>query len=351
MTSSDERRSKKASRDKAGKLASDSRGWRDPYVAVHAATKTARAKSESASAQTRAAGERLMRQMREANERLVIAAVRAQNVSDQARAETAKAKSELDDLMRQMRDANDRLAAAAAQAKIMEQEATQHEEEYRYLFGRLLQLQDEERRRVAVELHDSTAQHLAALSMNLDLVQRGEKALDARSRQALAESRSLAEQCAREVRAFAYLSHPPLLDEVGVVTAVRWYVEGFTKRSGIHVVMDLNEVGRLPVPIETALFRIVQESLTNVQRHSSSATASIRLTTTANAVALEIQDRGRGLPKHLLLQNGQRVAGTLGVGIQGMRERIRQLSGTFAIEFTEKGTIVRVWVPLNKDSS
>jgi signal transduction histidine kinase len=292
--------------------------------------------------------ERLMDQMREANERLIVAGIDAQNRSDEAHVEAVQARAELDHLMRQLLDANDRLTKAAAQAHTMAQHARQQQEEYRHLSGRLLQLQDEERRRLAVDLHDSTAQRLAALTMNLDLLEGAKKGLDSRSRRALAESRSLAEECSREVRTLAYLLHPPLLDEAGLLLALRWFAEGFSKRSGIHVVMDLDDVGRLPRPIETALFRVVQESLTNVHRHASAPTASIRLTSTANEVALDIQDQGHGLSAHAARQNGALRPGTLGVGIQGMRERISQLNGTFDIEFTDKGTTVRVSVPLNR---
>jgi signal transduction histidine kinase len=287
-----------------------------------------------------------MGRLREANERLIVAAVQAQTQSDEAHVEAAQARTELADLMRQLRDANEQLATTVAQAHTMAEEARQHQEEYRNLSGRLLQLQDEERRRLAVDLHDSTAQRLAALTMNLDLLEGATRPLDDRSRRALAESRSLAEQCSREVRTLAYLLHPPLLDEAGLVPAVRWYVEGFTKRSGIQVVMTLGQVGRLPRPIETALFRVVQESLTNVHRHASTATASIRLTSTVNAVALDIQDQGHGLSESLTQEHGPLLPGTLGVGIQGMQERIRQLGGTFDVEFTDEGTTVRAYVPL-----
>jgi signal transduction histidine kinase len=283
-----------------------------------------------------------MGQMREANERLIVAAVRAQNLSDEANLEAARARAELDDLMSRLRAANEQLATMA-------EEASQREEKYRRLSGRLLTLQDEERRRLALDLHDSTGQCLAALTMNLDVAGLATTALDARSRRALAESRSLADQCAREVRTFAYLLHPPLLDEVGLLSAVRWYAEGFAKRSRIQVTMDLGQIGRLPGPIETALFRVVQESLTNVHRHASTTTASITLTTTADAVALDLEDQGRGLRDHVPHQNSTRLPETLGVGIQGMRERIRQLGGTFDVAFTDTGTTVRVRVPLKED--
>lgn len=295
-------------------------------------------------AQTRAAIERLMGQLREANERLIVSAVQAQNRSDSAGLEAARARGNLDELMDQLRAANVQLATMA-------EDASEREEKYRRLSGRLLTLQDEERRRLALQLHDSTGQCLAALMMNLDVVGRATKGLCARSRRALAESRSLADQSAREVRTLAYLLHPPLLDEAGLVSAVRWYAEGYTKRSGIQVVAELADVGRLPPPIETALFRVVQESLTNVHRHASTSMASIRLTVTAGVVALEIHDDGpqrRDRPAH---QAGPLHPKTLGVGIQGMRERIRQLGGTFDIGFTTKGTTVSVTVPLNAEVS
>jgi len=289
--------------------------------------------------------EQLLTQMREANERLLVAAVNAQNQSDEAHAEAARARADLDDLMNRLRDANEHLATAAAHARMMAEEAAARQEEYRQLSSRLLTLQDEERRRLALDLHDSTAQCLAALTMNLDVVEGTREALDARARRALAESRTLAERCSREVRTLAYLLHPPLLDERGLPAAVRWFVEGFTKRSGIQVMLDLRDVGRLPGPIETALFRVVQESLTNVHRHAAATTASIHLTATADAVALDVEDQGRGRRDQVPHQAGPLQRETLGVGIQGMRERIRQLGGTFDIAFTDTGTTVRVRVP------
>jgi signal transduction histidine kinase len=289
-------------------------------------------------AQTRAEIERLMGQMREANERLIVAAVQAQNLSDDVHLEAARARAEVDALMRQLRAANEQLATMA-------EEATEGEEKYRRLSGRLLTLQDEERRRLALDLHDTTGQGLAALTMNLDVVGRATKVLDARSRRALAESRSLADQCAREVRTLAYLLHPPLLDEVGLLSTVRWYAEGVAKRTGIHVSMDLGEIGRLPGPVETALFRVVQEALTNIHRHASTTTASIRLTATVHMVALDIHDEGHGLRDPVTHDSAPPE--TLGVGIQGMRERVRQLNGTFDVEFTGTGTTVRVRVPID----
>jgi signal transduction histidine kinase len=292
--------------------------------------------------------ERLMNQLREANERLIVSAVRAQDASDVAHADAANVKTELDNVMSRLEDANGRLAAAAADAEAMAEEAADREEEYRQLCSQLLTVQDEERRRLALELHDSTAQNLALLLMNLTLLEQGEPALGVQFSQVIAESRALADECCRDVRMRAYLLHPPLLDERGIVSAVRWFADGFTKRSGIHVVMILDDIGRLPKPIETALYRVVQESLTNVHRHTSTTRVVIELATTGDTIALEIRDQGRELPVDRSEQRDRLEPPPLGVGIQGMRERINQLKGTFDIEFAKKGTTVRVSVPLNK---
>jgi signal transduction histidine kinase len=298
----------------------------------------------------RTAVDRVMAQMREANERLIVAAVHAENMSDEAHLRAAKATADVGRLMSELQDAHEDLAAAATQAEAMADEAQQREDAYRELYNRLITLQDEERRSLAVDLHESTGQLLAALTMNLDVVDGAALALDARSHRALAEGRSLAEQCARSVRTLAYLLHPPLLDEAGLASAVRWYAEGFTNRSGIDVHMDLDEVGRMPVAIETALFRVVQESLTNVHRHASTSTASIRLSIDAAAVVLVIHDKGHGLRHPSARLHGARPSATVGVGIQGMRERVRQLGGTFDVDFTDTGTTVRVSVPLYPDT-
>jgi signal transduction histidine kinase len=341
MKSSPTRRSKKASpegeREQAPVAREETVAPRERALPLEEAT----VRALQPPTQTRAEIERLMGQMREANERLIVAAVQAQNLSDEAHLQAAQGRAELDVLMSRLRSANEQLATMA-------EEASEREEKYQRLSSRLLTVQDEERRRLALDLHDPIGQRLAALAMNLDVIEQTAKALDARSRRALAESRSLADQCAREVRTFAYLLHPPLLDEVGLVSAVRWYAEGFANRSGIHVAMDLGEIGRLPRPVETALFRVVQEALTNVHRHASTKTASIRLTATATAVALEIHDEGHGLRDPVTHQHGLR--GALGVGIQGMRQRVRQLGGTFYVEFSDTGTTVRVRVPMDRDT-
>ncbi|HKD67199.1 MAG TPA: PAS domain S-box protein [Candidatus Binataceae bacterium] len=219
------------------------------------------------------------------------------------------------------------------------------EETVQELSGRLLRLQDEERRRIARELHDTTAQKLAALSMNLSLVERSDPPLSPGAQAAFEESLRLAEGCLREIRTLSYLLHPPMLDEAGLAYALRGYVEGFTRRSGIRVELDLpGGVGRLPDEMETTLFRIVQESLTNVHLHSGSPTARIALLLPEREVVLEISDQGRGFPAIGTNGNGLIAAG-LGVGIRSMQERARQAGGRLEIHSAGSGATVRALLP------
>lgn len=219
------------------------------------------------------------------------------------------------------------------------------EEALRQLSGQLLRLQDEERRRMARELHDSTAQTLAALALNLALVkQRTAQSDDPKAAKALGESIELADQASREIRTFSYLLHPPMLDEAGLAHALSWYADGYARRTGIEVDMDISpQWNRLPVDLETALFRIAQECLTNIHRHSGSARARIDVKADAGLVTLRISDEGKGLPRDAVAERGP---ATFGVGIRGMRERVRQLGGRLEIRDGHPGTIVEVVLPL-----
>jgi two-component system NarL family sensor kinase len=293
--------------------------------------------------------ERLIDQMREANERLIVSAVTAQESSDQAHIEVERTRTELDGVMRQLRDANERLAASVARANVMAEDARRSEEAYRDLSVRLLQVQDEERRRVAIELHDSMVQLLAALTMNLDLLDVAKDRSEDRQRRLIAESRAIAEQCTLQARTTAHVLYPPLLAEMGLAWALKSNVAGFIERSGILVELDVDLVDRLPEPIEIALFRVVQESLTNIHHHASSATASIHLARTSDAVVLDIRDQGQGLRDSQRPTSDAPEPVRLGVGIRGMQERIRHLGGTFEITF-EAGTKVHVCVPLRSNT-
>jgi signal transduction histidine kinase len=214
----------------------------------------------------------------------------------------------------------------------------------RDLSARLLQMQDEERRRIARELHDSVGQMLAALSMNLTAVRTDIDQL-ARTAAALSDSESLVQEMVTEVRTISHLLHPPLLDEAGLSSALRWYVDGFAQRSGIKVDLDVpDDFERLPVEMETAIFRVVQECLTNIHRHSGSPVAKIRMRERDGEVLVDIEDKGRGIPQHKLEEMS--AAGTPGVGMRGMQERLRQLGGKLEIQSGPGGTSIRVRLPI-----
>jgi PAS domain S-box-containing protein len=205
--------------------------------------------------------------------------------------------------------------------------------------SRLQNMQDEERRRLARELHDSVGQTLTALGMNISVVLAQSHKLDSAGAGAVSENAQLVEQVSREIRTISHLLHPPLLDIAGLVSALRWYVDGFSERSNIKVDLEIpDDFGRLPDEVEIAIFRIVQECLTNIHRHSGSATATIRLRQEGSRLTVQVQDQGKGIPmekQRQLLESGRG-----GVGFAGMRERLRRLGGTLEIQSTGSGTLV-----------
>jgi two-component system CheB/CheR fusion protein len=221
------------------------------------------------------------------------------------------------------------------------------EEAVRQLSGHILRLQDEERRRIARDLHDSTAQVLSALSLNLSVMaRRPGLARDAQAVKLLRESEMLAKQAGAEIRSTSHLLHPPDLDAVGLVAAIRWYAARFSERSGISARLSVpDDLSRLPQDSEIALFRVVQESLANVQRHSGSKTVRIRIAQAQDVVDLQIEDKGHGIPLDILAQK-QHSIDRLGVGIAGMRERLRQVGGRLTIVSNSRGTKVKAVVPL-----
>jgi PAS domain S-box-containing protein len=222
------------------------------------------------------------------------------------------------------------------------------EEGMRRLSGRLLRLQDEERRRIARELHETAAQDLAALVINLNMVKDSAPRLSPRASACLAESLELAEQCSREIRTLSYLLHPPLVDEAGLAPALRWYTAGFAQRSGIEVHVEVSpEFGRLPSEFELTLYRIVQEALTNIHLHSGSKTARIFLQRWPNGIVLTVADEGHGFPSAALGTAGPEST-DIGVGIPGMRERLRQLGGRLHIQSGSRGTTLRAILPLGE---
>jgi signal transduction histidine kinase len=214
----------------------------------------------------------------------------------------------------------------------------------RDLASRLMQSQDDERRRIARELHDSVGQTLAALAMNLtDMGADVERLRKTAGK--IADSAALVEEMNKEVRTISYLLHPPLLDESGLVSALRWYIDGFAQRSKIEVDLEVSkDFGRHPREVEMGIFRTVQECLTNIHRHSGSGTARIHLAETDGGICLRVEDDGAGMEVNKL--DEVKSAVVPGVGIRGMRERLRQLGGALEIRSSEKGTIVEARLPV-----
>ena len=225
----------------------------------------------------------------------------------------------------------------------------QAEEAARRLSGRILTLQDEERRRIARELHDSLGQYLTAAKINLDMLS---SRLDGKDESTLVSDCSeIISRCLTETRTLSHLLHPPLLDEAGFVSAAQWYAEGLAQRSSIQV--DLNfppELPRLNREVETALFRALQEALTNVHRHSGASTVQVLLHIDAENVRMEIKDNGCGIPQDRVRRFTKHGVGA-GVGLAGMRERVRDVGGSLVLQSSTSGTVVIVTIPLAQGES
>jgi signal transduction histidine kinase len=216
----------------------------------------------------------------------------------------------------------------------------------RQLSARLLRLQDQERRKFARELHDSAGQLVASLMMNTDQLSKVQE-LNTEQKRLIADNVAILQNLSKELRTISHLLHPPLLDEIGLSSALQWYVDGFAKRSGIPTTLELDaNFGRLDSDAEIAIFRIVQECLTNVHRHSGSAKAVVRLNRSGREVRLEVQDEGKGIPAEK--QMSVLGAGHVGVGFRGMRERVRQLGGKLELRSEAPGTTVIATLPVGK---
>jgi PAS domain S-box-containing protein len=224
------------------------------------------------------------------------------------------------------------------------EEVLRQSEQLRHLSNRLLQIQDDERRHIARELHDSAGQIITALGMTLaSMTQYAAK--NPMLSKAVDDGQNLIQQLSKEIRTTSYLLHPPLLDESGLSDAIRWYIQGLEERSDLMVVLDIDEgFGRLPSEIELAVFRIVQECFTNIHRHSGSKTASLRLSRSAEAVALVVQDEGKGMPAEKL--DGIRARRS-GVGLAGMRERVHHFRGVMNVRSNDSGTKISVTLPVS----
>jgi len=222
-------------------------------------------------------------------------------------------------------------------------EILQQSDQLRELSGRLMSLQDEERRRIARDLHDSAGQNLAALSISIARIKEDAKGDPAQLSARIKEARDLVQHLSDEIRTTSYLLHPPMLDEMGLSYAIGWYIDGLKERSGLSVEVNItDDLGRLAPEIELAIFRLVQECLTNIHRHSESKTAVIRIARDSDKIYAEVQDHGKGIPP-------ERLAGIqsqgVGVGIRGMRERVRQSHGDLTIDSNALGTKVTAVFP------
>ena len=250
--------------------------------------------------------------------------------------------------LRARKQVEDELSQARAELERRVEERTEElrkaNESLRDLSASLLQIKDQEGRRLARELHDSVGQLLVAIGMNIAVVQAQADKLDEAGARAVAENGALVQEISNEIRTISHLLHPPMLDEVGLASALRWYIDGFRTRSGITVAMHVPpDLGRLSAEKETAIFRVIQECLTNIHRHSGSNTAAIRIYKEGERMVVAAEDSGKGIPPDKLrrIRNGRS-----GVGFRGMAERIRHLGGDLEIQSTTTGTTVTARFPL-----
>src|SRR5580693_4917560 len=217
------------------------------------------------------------------------------------------------------------------------------EEKLRELSLSVLRIQDEERRRVARDLHDTVGQTLTALKITLSTLENA-VARYPQTAGFFTDLHGLADQALREIRTTSYLLHPPLLDESGFAAAAAWYVDGFNKRSPIQVRLQLPDSMRLPGSVEIVLFRVLQESLTNITKHAGSATVDVVLELDKNVISLSVRDYGKGISaERLAKMNGS--GSDVGVGIAGMRERLKELGGRLEIESDSTGTLLKAFIP------
>jgi PAS domain S-box-containing protein len=240
------------------------------------------------------------------------------------------------------------VAARTRELEKRNAEVLKQSEQLRELSWQLLRTQDEERRHIARELHDSAGQILAVLSMSITTLLESTKQQAPDLAQSVEQADRLLQQLSREIRTTSYLLHPPLLDEMGLDGALSWYIDGLRQRSGLQIELNVSEdFGRLPGDMELVVFRMVQESLTNIHRHSGSKTASIQVVREPGKVSIEIRDKGKGIPAEKLVEIQTKGSG---VGIRGMRERLRQFQGELTVESSGQGTTLRVIIPVQPET-
>lgn len=263
----------------------------------------------------------------------------------QAQNEAKRQAADAEKARRELQDANQMLETRVRQRTA---ELEQERREVQDLSSQLLLAQDQERRRISRELHDSTGQLLAALTMNLVRLESGQGWCNPDTDALIDDTKKIVDEMSRQLRTMSYLLHPPMLDEMGLLSAVKWYLDGFSNRSSVQVDLDCADLGRLPGDLEITLFRLIQESLTNIHRHSGSKTALIRLNRTDTDVTLEVIDHGNGFT---MASHTADALPRAGVGILGMKERVRRFGGTLNIASSSAGTTVKACLPVRAESA
>ena len=233
------------------------------------------------------------------------------------------------------------LIAEVARTKDREEQVRANAQSYRLMSARILELQDAERRRIARELHDSVGQFLAGLKINLSQIENGSRA---NSAELLRQTLDLTDYALQEVRTISHLLHPPLLEDLGFLSAARWYVDEYGKRSQVKVALTIEKsIGRLPREIEIALFRVLQETLTNVYRHAAARSVDISICCREKLVVLTVADDGKGIPHEVLSRFYSGAAP--GIGLAGMRERLAEFGGQLNVHSSSAGSVVEVTIP------
>jgi signal transduction histidine kinase len=281
--------------------------------------------------------------VRDATGRVVGASKVARDITAQVRTEQALRQSE--ERFRRLSESLDaEVRARTHELEDRNVDVLRQSEQLRDLSRRLLKAQDQERRRIARELHDSAGQTLTVLGIDLAQLSQRIPATNTELSKQIHQAEELVQKLHQEIRTMSYLLHPPLLDETGLAPALSWYVEGLTSRSGLQISLSISDdFDRLPREMELVVFRVVQECLTNIHRHSGSRKAAIRIERDGTMLTVEVQDYGRGISPEKMAELHTRSAG---LGIRGMRERVRQLEGELQVESSSSGTLVHVTIPL-----